>query len=308
MKYISMLAWWFLLIVAMQVCALIVDSSHYLLWGVAGIHFLKAGYLGFACVIFFRYLSFRSQRSNEAMLESFNRIAGRPSEPEKPRKGYWVNPFLYMILVILSTIDFTLVFLWSESVFRATIVLDMLIWLIGSRYVARTYWLKSLGKREKIKEFLDDSRSKMHAEVSIVPDLEGKSRAAIPFFGLAGLSLFATVSITSWRWQHSPRTYRVDELKACMEKCMRFAAERFYQNGQLKMELAQETCVEAKRPQIEFSLDLYEGEIYLRGSERPETDFFGNGVNGDEGLVLYPVGRFREAWTARLEGQKPATQ
>jgi hypothetical protein len=81
-----------------------------------------------------------------------------------------------------------------------------------------------------------------------------------------------------------------------MEKCIGFAAERFYQNGQIEMKLAQEACVQDWGKEIHFSLDLHEGEIYLRGSEKEGVDFFGNGSQGDEGLVLDPAGRFRTTW------------
>lgn len=300
MKYLSILAWWLLLLVAMETAAYILDGSHYLIWGVLGLHFLKSAYLGFACVLFFRYLSFRSQKSFESMLESYNRIADKPAEIEKLRKDSWVNPFFHLILVVIASINFTLVFHWNEPVFRASILLDFLIWLLALRWVARTYWLKSLGKREKIKEFLDNSRSKMKSETAAVPDIDKRTRSLTPFLTLAGLACFATVFISVLRWQEADRTYRVDDLKSCMIKCMGFAAERFYQNGQLEIELAQESCVQEKGAQILFTLDLHGGEIYLRGKEKDAYDFFGNSVVGDEGLVLDPAGRFRKSWIGHI--------
>ncbi len=300
MKHLRILAWWLLLLVAMETAAYILDGSHYLFWGVAGVHFLKFAYLGFACVLFFRYLSFRSQKSLEYMVESYNRIAEKPAKIEKLRKDSWVNPFLHLLLVVLTSVNFTLVFHWNETVFQASILLDFLIWLLALRWVARTYWLKSLGKRERIKEFLDDSRSRMKSENPVSPDIEKRTRSMAPYLTLAGLGFFATVLISGLRWEEASRTYRVDDLKACMIKCMGFAAERFYQNGQLEIELAQEACIQEKGKQIKFNLDLLAGEIYLSGKERDSYDFFGNSVLGDEGLVLDPAGRFRKSWVGPI--------
>ncbi len=122
----------------------------------------------------------------------------------------------------------------------------------------------------------------------------------VPFLTLAGMAVFATVFISVLRWQEAARTYRVDDLKACMIKCMGFAAERFYHNGQLEIELAEESCVQEKGAQILFTLDLHGGEIYLRGNEKDAYDFFGNSVAGDEGLVLDQAGRFRKSWIGHI--------
>jgi hypothetical protein len=296
MKYLSILAWWLLLLFALQISALILDNNHYLFWGAAGIFFLKFCYLAYAGILFLRFLSFRSQRSYEAMLEAYNRIATLSQEPEKPHKGSSLNSIFLLALVVTASIDITLVFFWNVTAFRVSILLDTLVWMLTLRYVSRTYWLKSLGRREKIKAFLDDSRSKMKQEEASIPDLEERPKSATPFFGLAGLSLIATLSLSGWRWMHADRVFRIDDLKACMEKAMEFAAPRFYQHGQIDIELSQESCVQEKSSEIHFSLDLVEGELYLSGSEKLGKDFFGNGKPGDDGLVLDPSGRFRVAW------------
>ena len=299
MKYLSILTWWLLLLFVMQLSAVVLDGAHYLIWGLGGICFLKTFYLGFAYIVLFRYLSLRSEKSYEAMVESYNRIKGRHGDSEVKHKSSWLNPFLNIILVILSSADFTLAFLWSESIFRANVILDLVIWLLILRYVARAYWLKAQGKREKIKEFLDDSRSRMHLEDAPVLSIEKKVVPKIPFFALAILSLAGALMLTGWRWDQAARTYRVNDLKACMDKYMDFASERFYQKGQLEIELARSTCIQKARTQIFFSLDLHGGGIYLRGSEKREHDFFGNGKPGDQGLVLDPRGGFRGIWIQR---------
>jgi hypothetical protein len=284
MKYLSVLAWWLLLLFSWQMSAAILDGAHYLFWGLAGIYFLKAGYVGFASVLYFRYLSFRAQKSYETMVESFNRISERPILIEKQPKISWVNPALNLILVIIASVDFSLAFMWNQSAFRTTLVLDLAVWLLTLRYVVRTYWLKSVGRREKVKEFLDNSRSKMRTESSVPLQLERPRQSPAPFWTLAGISLLATLTLFGWRWHASAQNYRVNELKS------------FYQNGQIEMKLAQEACVQDWGKEIHFSLDLHEGEIYLRGSEKEGVDFFGNGSQGDEGLVLDPAGRFRTTW------------
>lgn len=296
MKYLSMLAWWLLLLFAWQVSAAILDGAHYLFWGVVGIYFLKAGYVGFSGIVYFRYLSFRSQKSYETMVESFNRIAEQPIIIEKQPKISWVNPLLNIVLVIIAVLDFSLPFLWNQPVFLGTLVLDLLVWLLILRYVVRTYWLKSVGRREKIKEFLDNSRSKMRSINPSTMQMEKPAQSPAPFWVLAGFSLVATLTLFGWRWQAADRNYRVNDLKNCMVKCIGFAAERFYQNGQKEMKLAQESCVQDWGKEINFSLDLHDGEIFLLGSEKESVDFFGNGTSGDESLVLDPSGRFRSNW------------
>src|SRR4051794_15727650 len=118
------LAWWLLLFLCLQVAALILDRSHHLEWGLIGVHLIKACYLGFALVLFVRYLSFRSQRNFESMVESYNRVAKKGFEAGKIRKDSWLNPFLNLVLVVFSLLDFVLVFNWSEAVFRTSVWLD----------------------------------------------------------------------------------------------------------------------------------------------------------------------------------------
>lgn len=229
------------------------------------------------------------------MVESYTRISGKQVEPDKPRKWGWVNPWLYLVLVILSSIDFAMIFHWTILEYKISIILDFLVWLLGIRYVSRAHWLKSKGKREKMKAFLDDSRSQFKSEDTesreeLAPNVSWK-----PFLVLAILAGSASVVVSSFRWAAADRTFAINDLKACMVKCMSFSSESFYNNGELELALSRESCVQEKASDIDFNLFLSAGEIYLRGREKPSTDFFGNTILGDESLILDPAGRFRKS-------------
>jgi hypothetical protein len=294
------LAWWLFLLTALEAAALILDRSHHLGWGQIGIHAIKAGYLAFASVIFIRYLSFRSQKSFETMVESYNRVAKKTFEAEKQRKGSWVNPFWNLVLVVLASVDFTLVFQWNESVFKASVLLDLGIWMLLMRWLTRTYWLKSKGTRERLKEVLDDTRSRMRDQIDPEPVVIDKRVAKAPFTALALIALIFALAVSFQRWRQVRAVFRVDDLKACMDHCMRLASVRFYQQGELKIQLEGEPCAQALGGKVDLSLDLHDGELLLRGGEQDTVDYFGNGHPGDEGLVLDVYGRFRRSWTSKI--------
>lgn len=297
MKHLTVLCGWLILLFALEISAVILDSSHYLIWGIGGLYFLKACYLGFASVLFFRFLSFRAQKSYEGMVESYSRISGKEIEVEKPRKYRWVNSWLYFCLVVLSSIDLAMNFHWTLLEFHISIIVDFLIWVLAIRYVSRAHWLKSMGRREKIKAFLDDSRSKMKREDSAQVDAKGESPSGKPFLWVATTACVVSLLISLFRWSGAEQTFKMNELKACMVKTMSSAAEQFYQNGKLQMDFTKEACGFEHGRYLDFNLFLAGGEIYLRGKEKAGIDFFGNSVLGDESLVLDPVGRFRKSVT-----------
>ena len=291
------LAWWLFLLTALEAAALILDRFHHLEWGRLGVHLIKACYLGFAMVLFIRYLSFRSQKAFENLVESYNRVAKQAFEAPKARRNSWVNPFLNLVLVVLTSIDFALVFNWNVAVFQISVILDLLIWLLTLRWITRTYWLKSQGTRERLKEVLDDSRSRKKSgeEEAVLP---AKRVSKAPFAVLSGLALAASLALSFQRWSDVGEAFRIDDLKACMDRCMRMASMRFYQQGQLEIEVAGQPCVLARKDRIDFTMDLHKGDLYLRAFENDTADYFGDGSVGNEGLVLDADGHFRRAWTS----------
>ncbi|MDB5106211.1 MAG: hypothetical protein JWP91_3900 [Fibrobacteres bacterium] len=300
MKNPLILAWWLFLLTSLEVAALILDRFHHLEWGRIGLHLVKAGYLGFACVLFVRYLSFRSQKNFEMLVESYNRVAKKTFEAPKQRKGSWVNPFWNLVLVVLTSIDFSLVFQWNESVFKASVVLDFLIWMLLLRWLCRTYWLKSKGTRERLKEVLDDARSRMRDAIDPEPQVLEKRVSRFPFALLASLAVLVGVGVSFQRWTEVRDVFRVDDLKSCMDRCMRLAAVRFYHDGELQVGMEGERCVRERLGRVNMTLDLHQGELLLRAVESDSVDYFGNGKMGDEGLVLDAGGRFRKAWSTNF--------
>jgi hypothetical protein len=294
------LAWWLFMLAGLEIAALILDRFHHLEWGRLGVHLVKTGYLGFACVLFIRYLSFRSQKSFETLVESYNRVANRTFTAEKQRKGAWVNPFLNLVLVVLASIDFTLVFAWNEAVFKASVLLDIAIWGLLIRWLTRTYWLKSKGTRERLKEGLDDARSRLREQLAPESPIMDKRVSKVPFNALACFAFLAAFGISLHRWREVRDVFRVDDLKSCMDRCMRMASVRFYQQGELNMEVAGEPCVRERRGKVDMTLDLHDGDLLLHAVESESLDYFGNGHPGDEGLVLDASGRFRRAWSSKI--------
>jgi hypothetical protein len=291
------LAWWLFLLAFLQASALILDRFHHLEWGLLGLHILKGGYLAFGLVLFVRYLSFRSQKNFESLVESYNRVARKAFEPASVRRDSWLNPFLNLVLVVLSTIDFTMVFNWNVTVLRLSVILDLLIWLLISRWVVRTYWLKSQGTRERLKEAVDDARSKSRPP-DAGPEVASRRVSKAPFATLAALSLAFTLGLSGKRWMDVREAFRIDDLKHCMDRCMRLAATRFYQQGELQIQVEGEPCVQERRGRVDFTMDLFKGDLFLRAYESDSSDYFGDGMRGNQGLVLDANGRYRRAWTS----------
>lgn len=296
------LAWWLFLLGCLQASTLILDRCHHLEWGRLGVHLIKSGYLGFASILFLRYLSFRAQRNFEHLVESYNRVAKTLIEVEKIRKDSWLNPFLLLALVVLASIDFTLVFQWNEPVFKTSVILDFAIWLLIIRWLGRSFWLRSKGTRERLKEVLDDSRSRMR-DAAAEPVVVERSISKTPFTGLSTLALLIALSLTVQRWRDVRYVFRIDNLKSCMDQCMRKASSRFYQQGELKIDVAGEPCVQERLGKVRFSVNFRSGELTLRAFENENSDYFGNEVLGDEGLVLDAVGRFHKSTSFELQHQ-----
>lgn len=294
------LAWWLFLLTALEITALILDRSHHLEWGQIGLHVIKAGYLGFACVIVIRFLSFRSQQNFEQLVESYNRVAKKTFEGEKQRKGGWVNPLWNLLLVVLATVNFTLVFQWNESVFKASVLLDLLIWMLLMRWLTRTYWLKTKGTRERLKEVLDDTRSRLKEQLAPETEVVEKSVSKAPFHTLSLLALAFALGLSHYRWNQVRSVFRVDDLKACMERSMHKASQRFYHQGEMNMDAGAEACVVLLQGKVDMNLDLHQGELLLRAVESDGVDYFGNGSPGDEGLVLDASSRFRRSWSPTI--------
>jgi hypothetical protein len=235
-------------------------------------------------------------------VESYNRLSKQAVEPGKIRKDSWLNPLLLLALVVLASVDFTLVFQWNEPVFKLSVWLDFIIWCLIVRWFGRTFWLKGNGARERLKEVLDDARSRSRgadAEPVFVERRNPKS----PYALLAGLSLALALAVSVKRWLDVRDVFKVDDLKACMEKCMRKASVRFYQQGELQIDLEGESCVVQRRGQVNMALDFQGGDLRLSAFEAADTDYFGNDRKGDQGLVLDAAGRFRKA--LHLAAQRP---
>jgi hypothetical protein len=295
MGNLLVLGWWLALLAGLQCSALTLDRFHHLEWGRLGMHLIKACYLGFACVLFMRFLSFRSQKHFETLVESYNRLSKQAVKPEKIRKDGWLNPFLLLVLVVLTSANFTLVFQWNEPVLKLSVWLDFIIWALIIRWLGRTFWLKGNGARERLKEVLDDARSRSRS-ASAEPVFEERRNSRTPYAVLAGASLALALALSAKRWIEVRDVFKVDDLKACMEKCMRKAAVRFYQQGELQIDVEGEPCVLQRRGQVDMTLDFKSGDLRLNAFEAADDDYFGNGRNGDQGLVLDAVGRFRKAF------------
>lgn len=302
MRSILVLSWWLFLFASMQATALVLDGFHHLEWGRLGAHFLKAFYAAFAAVLFTRYRSFRTQKSFETLVESYNRVSGKAFRGDAAPKGTWVNPAILLMLLALAVIDFALLFRWNEAVFGTTLCLDFLIWMLTLRWLGRTYWLKAKGMRERLKEVLDDSRSRRGDGNVPEPGVLEKTVSKTPFIALSFSAMLFALGVSVWRWRAMDAVYRIDELKACMQKGLARGAVRFHEHGQLGLGPPEEPCVPANRWRLAFNLDLRAGLLHLSVTEKDSEDFFGNGVNGDQGLVLDEEGHFH-----RLDSGKAAT-
>lgn len=295
MRPLLVLAWWLFLIASLQAASLILDGFHHLEWGRLGVHAIKACYVAFAAVLFFRYKSFRSQKPFETMVASYNRVSEKAFKDDKKGEAEWVNPFLLLILLMISILDFLLVFRWNEIVFGTSVWLDFLVWMLAVRWLGRTYWLKAKGTRERLKEILDDSRSRVRAGSIPEPEALERKVPKLPFAALSIASLALALGVSAWRWNSVDLVYRVDDLKACMERSLGRAEILFHKQGRMGFEVPADPCMVSRLGMVDFSLDLQRGELLLRVAEADSVDYFGNGIQGDEGLILDGNGRFRRS-------------
>ncbi|MBW8890442.1 MAG: hypothetical protein JF616_22040 [Fibrobacteres bacterium] len=286
------LLWWLLMLSALQASACVLDGFRYIGWGLFGYLVLKGLYLAFAGVLLFRYRSFQRQRAFEGLAESYQRMAGKDFEGTAVRRRSRLNPILTWALLALAVIDVALAWVPDLAVFRITIGLDLAIWLLMSRWVSRACWLRSRGARERLKEAVDDARSRARS-AGTDPETTPRRVSPAPFIALAALSLAFTMALGGMRWADSEAVFRLDDLQQCMDLSMRDASARFYQQGETKVSLAAEPCVKKSAGQVDFSLEWSEGELRLRVVENPDGDYFGDGTPGNEGLALDGNGNFR---------------
>ncbi len=155
------LTWWILLLGALEGASLILDQSQHHLWGRIGCLLLKASYLAFACVLLLRFLSFRSRKTFESMLDSYNRISGRSWTVSGRGADEWRKFLFYTALLAVSSINLITPLAWGGRTFKTSILLDLVLWLMALHWVVRAHWLKAQGRREKLKENLDDARSRL---------------------------------------------------------------------------------------------------------------------------------------------------
>ena len=287
------MVWWLSLLLVLEGAAWVLDSFHHMPWGRMSVLLLKAGYLFFAVILFFRYLSFRSQGVFESMVEAVNRITGGGKRPVKPKFDLY-NPIYYLGLILVSSANILTLFRWREADFRLSLLLDAVIWMLVVIWVARVHLLKALGRKEKLKDFLDDARSRARNSkpgALELPRPGRKLRIIIP----AVAAFVLTMALCWGRWQRSGVAFRVDSLKACLEEGFKSDLEAFYREGKLGTEGPRRTCLARRQDSLNVALSLRSGEPTMRAMESKSADYFGNGIMGDEGLELGPDLKFRPA-------------
>lgn len=285
------LFWWLLMLSALQASACILDGFRYIGWGLFGYLVLKGMYLAFAGVLLFRYRSFRRQRAFEGLAETYQKMSGKDFAGGSARRESRLHPFLTWAMLALAVMDAALAWFTDLTAFRATIALDLAIWLLMSRWVARACWLRSRGARERLKEAVDDARSRARAADPDSPAAPARVSPA-PFVALAAMSLALSLGFGIKRWVDAEAVSRMNDLQRCMDACMRQASMRFYQQGEGRGSVADEPCVRRLEAQVDLSLDWSGGELRLRAVEKPDADYFGDGRPGDEGLALDGNGNF----------------
>ncbi len=293
MRNIRMLAGWLFLLAGLQAAATVLDGFHHLEWGLLGMLLIKAGYLGFALVLFLRYRSFRDQKPYETLAESYRNAVGREPAPDEAQRSSRRNPVFDLALALFAAADLALVLDWNPVGFRISILLDLVIWIGLVRWLVRVQWLKARGARERLKEAVDAARSKRAgAETDGSPRRIPKA----PFRVLAGIAMTLAAAIAWCRWSAAERTFRIDALKQCMEGSMRALADRYYGGEALnQLKPAGEPRLREMSGSLEPALWFSGGDLLLRASETPISDFFGDGTAGNQGLILDANGRFRKA-------------
>ncbi len=286
------LAGWILLLGILELATVLLDRSHHLVWGRGGLLLLKASYLAFASVLLARFLSFRTRKTFESMLDSYTRIVERPWA-EAPGFGTdWPKLVFHLALLLVASTNFLTPWVWRETAFKASILLDLLFWSLALRWVVRAHWLRSLGRKERLKEDLDDARSRARAETAYPPPRLRKT-SPWAFVGLFLLAVGATAAVTLERWRSASRVYRIGDLKACMQACLERGLERFHREGRLPGDLERQPCLAVHRESVDLGAGFQRGELLLWAIEKPDRDYLGNGKPGDEGLMLDAEGRFR---------------
>lgn len=291
------LAWWILILGGLELSTLILDRSHHLVWGRAGFFLLKASYFAFSTVLLIRFLSFRNRKTFESMVQTYNTLSGRAWAQAPGFGDDWRKLLFYMVLVVVSSANLITPWAWGDTTFRTSIVLDLIFWLLALRWVVNAHWLKTLGRKEKLKEGLDDARSRHKA---LPPPDPGQPEATStppvarwPFLTLFTLMLAVTLVLSGWRWVTADKVYHQAALKGCLLDCLDRALVRFHQDGRLDKGLHEEFCLSRYREQVEIGMGFQRGELLLWTIEKPGQDYFGNGKPGDQGLMLDAEGRFR---------------
>ena len=292
------LAWWILILGVLEFSSLALDRTHHLIGGKAGLMLLKSSYLAFSAVLLVRFLSFRNKKTFETMVDSYNRIASQPWAQQRSA-GDWRKLLFYMGLMVIASTNFLTPLAWGETTFRTSIILDMVFWLMALRWVVRAHWLKALGNKERLKEGLDDARSRLRSQPSLGEAPKETKASQWPFLTLFVLALGVTVAVSSLRWTTATQVYRVSDLKGCLGSCLERGLQRFHRDGKLEGELSRESCLANHRDKVDVGMGFQRGELLLWAIEKPGFDYFGNGVTGDEGLMLDAEGRFRSTGGGR---------
>lgn len=291
------LAWWILILGGLEVSTLILDRSHHLAWGRGGLGLLKASYFVFSTVLLIRFLSFRNRRSYEDMVQTYAHLSGRGWTQPIGFGDDWRKFWFYMALVVISSTNLITPLAWGDATFRTSILLDLAFWVLALRWVVRAHWLKSLGRKERLKEGLDDARSrhKVSGGQASGPVEPAPARAATPwtFRTLLLVTGLATLSLSGWRWMTADRVYQHAALKGCLLDCLDRALDRFHREGRLDDGIRKQACLWPYREQVEIGMGFQRGELLLWTIEKPGQDYFGNGKPGDQGMMLDAEGRFR---------------
>lgn len=304
------LAWWILLLGALEGASLVLDQSQHHFWGRIGFFFLKASYLAFACVLLLRFLSFRARKSFETMVDSYNSISGGSLTASGRGIDEWRKFFFHMALLAIALINLVTPLAWGDRTFKTSILLDLVLWLMALRWLVRAYWLKSQGRREKLKEDLDDARSRLRPRSAAPSEAAGPvprptagmaagavpsaGSRAWPFLLLFVLAMISTLAMGVQRWRQADRNFAVTDLKRCLLTCLDRALDRFHGEGRLEGDLANEACLYRHREDVGIGIGFQRGELLLWAIEKPGRDYFGNGKTGDQGLMLDDEGRFRD--------------
>lgn len=291
------LAWWIFILAVLEIASLTLDHSHHLIYGRAGLLLLKASYLGFATVLLVRFLSFRSRKNYESMVDSYNRISGQTWTQTQVADD-WHKFLFHMGMVVVASTNFITPLAWGDMTFKTSILLDGVFWLMALRWVVRAHWLRALGQKEKLKAGLDDARSRSKSQAASEA-LEYKKASPIPFLSQFILAVSVTAFISFYRFRHAERVYWLSDLKGCLHQCLDRALERFHRDGKLDENLSKEACLARHRDLVDIGMGFQRGELLLWAIEKPGQDYFGNGKAGDQGLMLDAEGRFRDSGSGR---------